>query len=369
VKTAELGDFCDFVQGGRQKLSGKHFVDKGYPAFGAGGMNGYLPTAEFERDGIILSAIGARCGKCFLAEGKWSSLANTQIIFPDDRKADIRFLWYQLNDEHRWPRRGLAQPFIRPSDVRSHRVFFPPLDEQRRIAAILEKADALRRKRKRSLELLQGHTRSIFMKMFGSLTENDRQLPTVGISDTCQLIVDCVNRTAPTVENPTAYKMIRTTNVRRGSVDLHSVRFVTKDTFDRWNRRATPRIGDVLLTREAPVGEAGILLSNDRVFLGQRLMLYRVDEAVATPEFLCHSFQDDFLKRQFDQMGSGSTVKHLPLPACRAFQLRLPPLSEQQDFSARVRSTWKLLATLETQAAELNGLFASLQSRAFAGLL
>jgi hypothetical protein len=253
--------------------------------------------------------------------------------------------------------KGLAQPFIRPSDVRSHRVFFPPLDEQRRIAAILEKADALRRKRKRSLELLQGHTRSIFMKMFGSLTENDRQLPTVGISDTCQLIVDCVNRTAPTVENPTAYKMIRTTNVRRGSVDLHSVRFVTKDTFDRWNRRATPRIGDVLLTREAPVGEAGILLSNDRVFLGQRLMLYRVDEAVATPEFLCHSFQDDFLKRQFDQMGSGSTVKHLPLPACRAFQLRLPPLSEQQDFSARVRSTWKLLATLETQAAELNGAF------------
>jgi type I restriction enzyme S subunit len=169
VNTAELQDFCKFVQGGRHKLSGKHFVETGFPAYGAGGLNGYLPEAEFNRDGVVLSAIGARCGKCFLAQGRWSSLANTQIILPDLKRADVRFLWYQLNDETRWPRHGLAQPFIRPSDVKAHRVVLPPLPEQRRISAILDKADALRRKRKRAIGLLDNLTHSMFLEMFGNL--------------------------------------------------------------------------------------------------------------------------------------------------------------------------------------------------------
>jgi type I restriction enzyme, S subunit len=183
VRVAVLRDFCEFVQGGRHKLSGKHFVASGYPAFGAGGLNGYLPEAEFARDGIVLSAIGARCGKCFLTKGEWSSLANTQVIFPDPEKADIRFLWYQLNDERRWPRHGLAQPFIRPSDVKAHQIYFPLLDEQRRIAAILDKADALRRKRKRTLELLRSLTQSIFLEMFGDPITNPKKLTKIALGD------------------------------------------------------------------------------------------------------------------------------------------------------------------------------------------
>jgi len=124
-----LQDFSDIVQGGRHKQSGKHFVEHGFPAYGAGGLNGYLRDFEFEKPGIVLSSIGARCGKCFLpSEGPWSSLANTQIIFPDPDKADIKFIWYQLNDEASWIRRGTGQPYIRPADVKTRLVYFPPLD-------------------------------------------------------------------------------------------------------------------------------------------------------------------------------------------------------------------------------------------------
>ncbi len=142
MKSAQLGDVCTIVGGGRLKLSGKQFVEHGYEAYGAGGMNGYLPVAEFNQSGIVLSSIGARCGKCFLAEGQWTSLANTQILFPHPETADIRFLWYQLNDEDRWPKSGAAQPFIRPSDIKAHEVCLPPLEEQRRIVAVLDEAFA-----------------------------------------------------------------------------------------------------------------------------------------------------------------------------------------------------------------------------------
>ena len=78
------------------------------------------------------------------------------------------------------------------------------------------------------------------------------------ISELCLAIVDCVNRTAPKVDGPTPYRMIRTTNVRGGFIDLSSVNFVDEATYERWTRRQVPKRGDVVLTREAPLGEVGL---------------------------------------------------------------------------------------------------------------
>ncbi len=71
---------------------------------------------------------------------RWTSLANTQIMFPNTDRVDIKFLWYQLNDELSWPRSGAAQPFIKPSHVKARIVSVPPLAEQKRIVAILDEA-------------------------------------------------------------------------------------------------------------------------------------------------------------------------------------------------------------------------------------
>lgn len=139
----QLGEFCRMIGGGRHGLSGKQFVTEGgFPAYGAGGLNGHLATFEFTESAVVLSSIGARCGKCFLPEGKWTSLANTQVIFPDVSVADLFFLWVQLNDEKRWPRSGTGQPFIKPSDVKSHVVVLPPLEEQQRLTAEWRKEQA-----------------------------------------------------------------------------------------------------------------------------------------------------------------------------------------------------------------------------------
>ncbi|NDA48549.1 MAG: haloacid dehalogenase type II, partial [Alphaproteobacteria bacterium] len=84
-----------------------------------------------------------------------------------------------------------------------------------------------------------------------------------------------IYKTAPVVEDPTPFKMIRTTNVRNGCVDISTVRFVTEETYKIWTRRQIPKKGDVILTREAPMGEVGMILTDDNVFLGQRLVSYR----------------------------------------------------------------------------------------------
>lgn len=156
----------------------------------------------------------------------------------------------------------------------------------------------------------------------------------VPVSECCELIVDCVNKTAPTVPYPTPYKMIRTTNVRNGFIDLTECKYVTYETYKKWSRRVTVQEGDVILTREAPIGQVGLVRSSDTVFLGQRLMLYRTNRSVLDPHYLVYAFLSPLLQAQFRaHEGSGSVVSHIRVGDCYNFKIPLPPLSEQRRIS------------------------------------
>ena len=74
---------------------------------------------------MIISAVGARCGKCFLARDRWSAIANTHIVFPNESVIDHRFLWYLINDEHYWVKSGTAQPFVKVGKSVWRQLLFP----------------------------------------------------------------------------------------------------------------------------------------------------------------------------------------------------------------------------------------------------
>jgi len=155
----------------------------------------------------------------------------------------------------------------------------------------------------------------------------------VCIKDVCKSIIDCVNKTASTVEYPTEFKMIRTTNIRNGWIDLSDVKYVTKEVFERWTRRAIPKKGDVILTREAPLGEVGMIRTDDKVFLGQRLVQYRADPRYLDNKFLLYAFQECDLQSQIKALGSGTSVEHMRVPDAEKLTLRLPPLSIQHTIA------------------------------------
>jgi len=158
---------------------------------------------------------------------------------------------------------------------------------------------------------------------------NERNWQSVCIKDVCDSIVDCVNKTAPIVDWETPYKMIRTTNVKSGWVNLAGVRYVSEETYVKWTRRDLPKKGDVILTREAPLGEVGMIRSEDTIFLGQRLVQYRANRTKLDNRFLLYAFQSDDLQGQIKSFGSGSTVEHMRVPDCEKLMLQLPPLPVQ----------------------------------------
>jgi type I restriction enzyme, S subunit len=161
-----------------------------------------------------------------------------------------------------------------------------------------------------------------------------REWRTVEIEHVCSLIVDCVNKTAPIVVQTTPYRMVRTTNIRNGRIDLSECRCVEKETFAKWTRRANVEDGDVLLTREAPIGEVGYVSGHGKIFLGQRIMQYRANPELLDPRFLLYAFLSPKLQHQFGaHEGSGSVVSHIRVGDCFKFKIPLPPIETQRDIA------------------------------------
>jgi type I restriction enzyme S subunit len=135
--TKKLREIAEIYSGGRGGITKKDYVERGFPAFSAAGQDGFTKEAHDSGFAVILSSIGSRCGKCFYAEGKWTALANTQII-KFENPVTAKFMYYYLNDANKWPKSGTGQPFISPSVVKNLIVPFPPLPIQRKIVKILD---------------------------------------------------------------------------------------------------------------------------------------------------------------------------------------------------------------------------------------
>lgn len=112
-----------------------------FPGYSASGQDVWLERFEHDGDAIIVSAVGSRCGKSFLAKGKWSAIANTHVIWPDPKKVDIRFLLLFLNDEDYWEKGGSGQPFILFKKTFAKTILLPPIEEQAAIADVLQDID------------------------------------------------------------------------------------------------------------------------------------------------------------------------------------------------------------------------------------
>jgi len=180
------------------------------------------------------------------------------------------------------------------------------------------------------------------------------------IKDLCTDIVDCVNKTAPISDTPTPYRMLRTSDIRDGFINLENLNCVSEDTFRKWSRRGYLKKGDIVFTREAPLGEAGLVREAENYFLGQRLVLYRANPDVCDNRFLLYWFLNPQNKENIKSRGVGATVTHLRVPECEQFIVNAPDLETQEkigsilySYDSLIENNQKQIKLLEEAAQRL----------------
>ncbi len=241
----------------------------------------------------------------------------------------------------------------------------PPLPEQRRIAAILDQADALRAKRREALAQMDSLTQSIFIEMFGDPVLNDRAWPTDKVSNLCRL----VRGSSPRPQGDPRYF--------GGPVPRLMIADITRDGW-----LVTPRIDSLTIegaakSRPVPAGTVVMAVSGN-IGLVSRLAVdacvhdgfvafTNLDEKVCDARYFLALLH--MSKAAHEKSKAGAIFINVTTDDIKAMSIPTPPMALQRSFVARLHTVESLRATHRAAQAESDALFASLQHRAFSGQL
>ena len=149
------------------------------------------------------------------------------------------------------------------------------------------------------------------------------------LGELSEFIVDCEHKTAPTQE--IGYPSIRTPNIGRGYFILDGVNRVSEETYKHWTKRAIPQSGDLIMAREAPVGNVAMIPEGLKPCLGQRTLLIRPNRSMVFPAFLNYLLNGPVIQGVIHAKTNGATVAHLNMKDVRALPIpELPPISNQR---------------------------------------
>ena len=175
----------------------------------------------------------------------------------------------------------------------------------------------------------------------------------VRLLDLCQSIVDCEHKTAPTEAE--GYPSIRTPNIGRGRFILDRVNRVSEETYRAWTKRATPQCGDLIMAREAPVGNVALVPQGLTPCLGQRTLLIRPEHSKVDAAYLTYLLLSPQIQSLIRAKTNGATVAHLNMKDVR--ELNLPPLpavSEQRRIATILSAYDDLIENCERRIRVLD---------------
>ncbi|MBI1303242.1 MAG: restriction endonuclease subunit S [Phycisphaera sp.] len=183
--------------------------------------------------------------------------------------------------------------------------------------------------------------------------------PRVRLSDLCEQITDCPHSTP--VWTNAGVIVIRNQNIRNGRLDLSTPSYTDEQHFEQRSRRARLRAGDLILTREAPMGEVCMVPQDLRCCLGQRMVMLRADPRKCHSRFLLYAIQSEEVQHEIRvNEGTGSTVSNLRIPLLEALPIPCPPLPEQRAIASvlgalddKIDLNRRMCQTLEEMARAL----------------
>lgn len=162
-------------------------------------------------------------------------------------------------------------------------------------------------------------------------------METKTIRELCDIVVDCPHSTPKWTTSGKI--VIRNNNIKKGRIDFSSPSYTDDEHFNLRVKRAIPRSGDIIITREAPMGEVGMIPERIECCLGQRMVLLRTNPDICDNYYLLYSLQSKFVQHQISwSEGTGTTVSNLRIPHLEQLKIPYVPLKKQRLVASVLKS-------------------------------
>lgn len=261
---------------------------------------------------------------------------------------------------------GSAQLNFGPSHIKKMEVLLPPLEEQKKIAAILDAADDYRQKTKALIDKYDQLTQSLFLDMFGDPVTNPKEWRLSPLGEAID-VRDGTHDSPKYIHE--GYPLITSKNIVDGKLNFNDVNLISKSDFDNINKRSKVDYGDIIMPMIGTIGNPVEVLTT-KSFAIKNVALFKknTDSPLLIP-ILLMLLKGHYLLHYSHMNNRGGTQKFLSLGAIRKMPVFLPPLQLQNQFAERVAQIEKQKQQAEASLVKAEELFSSLLQRAFKGEL
>jgi len=371
--TKPLGEIVEFLDNLRKPVKSSDRIEGPYNYYGANGLQGTIDDFLFDEPLVLLAEDGGHFGNperdiAYIAEGKYWVNNHAHVLKPHEG-LDLRFLYRVLQkyDVSKYIK-GATRAKLTKGDAAVMPIPIPPLAEQKRIAAILDKADAIRRKRQQAIQLADEFLRAVFLDMFGDPVTNPKGWEVKLLKDISRIQIgpfgtqlhkeDYVQGGIPII-NPT--------HIVRGNI-------VSKDDFTitAAKHASLPEyhldIGDIIMGRRGEMGRCAVVGANEKGWLcGTGSLFIRPSKTGVFSEYLNRLLASDAIKKHLESESQGATMPNLNKTIVGNIQIPVPSDEALNQFSAikeKIIGTKSLYLSFAREK-----MFESLSQKTFSGKL
>jgi type I restriction enzyme S subunit len=332
------------------------------------------PLKFAKKGDVLVCVVGATAGKINLgincAIGR-----SVAAVRPDSKHLDTGYLNYFLRtrtDRLRAASQGLAQGVITREMISKVEIPLPSLGEQRRLAAILNKADSLRRKRERAVDLIDNLIQSIFSEMFGDPITNPNGFQ-ISAFEALLKVSPNFGSMIPPKRQIAEWVSLRVANIQNWALTLDDSKYI--DLPSECVERHTLHDGDIILARaiasEEHLGKCVVVKPAGRKWaFDSHLMRIRLNTKMIDPVYVRELFRTPGGRKIFLRSTRKTTVQYnINTKELRALKIPVPPIDLQREFVSRVQALESIQDIGSRSTRHLDRLFSALQSHAFSGQL
>lgn len=261
---------------------------------------------------------------------------------------------------------GANYPAVSDKIVKESKIPLPPLPEQKRIAAILDKADAIRRKRQQAIQLADDFLRAVFLDMFGDPVTNPKGWDTCKFEALTSLVT--YGLTVRPEYHEEGIPLISAREIRTGELDFESCPKISRSDFDALSEKGRPKKDDILFSKTGSIGHCAIVKSELDFAVTQNAARIVPNKEVCDPIFLLAFMRTNYFYDLANKEAKGNAVKDLQLGIMKDFPMYIPPISLQKKFVDVYSKASLLSEKVSGGSILLNSNFGALSQAAFEGV-